>query len=133
MKMCESGSILYTLPYSRGIHTHIHTHLLHTHAHISYKIIAVLDPLSLSSQRLSSILLSLRDHFTHTDTTRPAHTHTHNIHITLYLNPNPNLSDFPLKTFYRLPVHGLRFASEGKVKVRACVCGVRACVCENGT
>ena len=51
------------------------------------QVVAVLDPLSVSAQRVTPTLLMLRDVF--------------NMSVTVFLNPSHDIQEFPLKNFYR--------------------------------
>ena len=50
-------------------------------------VIAIIDPLSVSAQRMTPTLLMLRDVF--------------NMTVTVFLHPNTDIQEFPLKNFYR--------------------------------
>uniref|UniRef100_A0A0N4XT99 UDP-glucose:glycoprotein glucosyltransferase (inferred by orthology to a D. melanogaster protein) n=1 Tax=Nippostrongylus brasiliensis TaxID=27835 RepID=A0A0N4XT99_NIPBR len=68
----------------------------------SVDIVAVVDPLSRSAQKLSSILQLLRK--------------TINCDMKIIMNPKPKLSELPLKRFYRYVASSeLQFSKDGKV------------------
>ncbi|KAK5983697.1 UDP-glucose:glycoprotein glucosyltransferase, partial [Trichostrongylus colubriformis] len=65
-------------------------------------IVAVLDPLSRSAQKLSAILQLLRKSI--------------NCDVKIVLNPIPKLSELPLKRFYRyVAVPEIQFDKSGKI------------------
>jgi len=57
------------------------------HGRKDMEVVAIIDPLSISAQRMAPTLLMLRDVF--------------NMTLTVFLHPNTDIQSFPLKNFYR--------------------------------
>lgn len=66
-----------------------------------------LDPLSPDAQRLSALLLSVRNSF--------------KVDLSLLLTPQTAINTFPLKNFYRYAIQDLQFDEQGKKKVKSLV------------